>query len=404
MCRIRQLQHILYSFWCAASGVLNRPKPVKSNGEPGLRQIVVGLYLVLALTGLPASSAAETCIACRYFDTLEMAGDSKVFSEAMSRLETRPLAAVSLSHEPFCETGRGALAAGELLAAADRQSTRAQEIIRKARQCPDVCGSVMSEAEYCGFRDRLITDRYRLGAVALRLADLADVYERAGNEGRFPLEILSDDMTLYGGESLNVLTDALKALVSGNPDLVPELRWQASSTEVSGLFDAIALLADFSLIGGDAKDLEAALEQATTELATMRDVLIVALTRARIMQPAEQRTLEHRILTAASNLAWVIASLQASAEAQLSTADRDPRAVQGTVGCLNRLSRNAFTGSEAPGMTIDILNGCRPFGSCPSGDPDPSQAAISPLRAFLKTQDETDIRTSALISSMCPAN
>jgi|GEM_PF-2948520 len=378
--------------------------------------MIFGLCWVLTLAGLPASAVAETCIACRYFETLESAADPSAFSQAMARLEDRSPAAISLNRDLACNAGQGAVVAAELRAAADRQFSRTRDIIRQSRQCRETCAPALGEADYCAYRDGLVTDRYRLGAVALRLTDLVELYGRADEEDRLPLDILSADMTLYGGQSLTVLTDALRALATGNSDLLPELRWQASTTELSGLHDAMALLADLSLIEGDTKRFEMALEQAAGQLSTLRETLIAILSSGGPMPTTQRQTLERRILTGAANLAWVIASLQISAEAQRSaeganrsagvdgSADVMLAPQQGTVACLNRLSRDAYAASEAPGMTLEFLDGCRSFASCPPVDPDGTGAVVSPLRAFLGTSDETDRRTSMLVRSMCMAN
>lgn len=335
----------------------------------------------------------------------------------MSRLESRPLAMVSLNQGAFCDDGKGGAAADELTSAADRQFSQTQNILRRSKECPQACAPSLSEAEYCAYRDRLIEDRYRLGAIALRLTDLAEFYERAGGEDKLPLEVLSTDMTLYGGESLSVLADALEALASGDPNRVPELRWQASATEMSGLFDAVALLADFSLIEGDTQRFETALEGIATRFSSLREKLISALTGTRIVKADEQRPLEQAILDVGSSLAWVIASLQISAEVQRSSAGAvrsrvasedpagpGPDSQLATVACLKRLSSTAYNGSEAPGMTLDILSVCRPFTGCPAVDPGRTQVVVSPLRAFLGTRDEIESRSSSLVKSMCPAN
>lgn len=378
--------------------------------------MIFGLCWLLALAGLPAYAVAETCIACRYFETIESAADPSAFSKAMAGLVNRSTAVVSLNRDLACSAGQGAAVAAELGEATDRQFSRTRDIIRRSRQCRETCAPALSEADYCAYRDRMVADRYRLGAVALRLTDLAELYGRADQQDRLPLEILSADMTLYGGQSLTVLTDALRALATGDSDLVPALRWQASTTELSGLHDAMALLADLSLIEGDTKRLETALEQAAGQLSTLRETLIAVLASGRTMRSAQRQTLERRILMGAANLAWVIASLQISAEAQHSAAGANrsagvdgstdamvvPR--QGTIACLNRLSRDAYAASEAPGMTVEFLDGCRSFASCPPVDPDGTRGVVSPLRSFLSTMDETDQRTSRLVGSMCKAN
>jgi hypothetical protein len=362
-------------------------------------------------------SAAETCIACRYFESMEIDGGSRIFADVMARLKALPTASVSLRDGAFCESGPGASVSADLISAADRQFERAEEIAKKTNECPQACAPKLNEAEYCAYSDRLVADRYRLGAVALRLSDLGEIYERAGREAKLPIEVLSSDMTLYGGEALNVLKDASKALAKGASGDVPDVRWQASSTEVAGLFGAVALLADFSLIEGDYAQIETALEKAAAELNTVRDDLMLALTRAKVMEPSEQLALEERLLTGASNLSWVIASLQTSAEAAVAKADaslstdanavppgRNAAAIQETVGCLTKLSLSAITGSEAPSMTDEMLNDCRSFEPCRDKGPVPSLANVSPLRALLETQDEADKQTFALVKSMCTAN
>ncbi|MCR9137259.1 MAG: hypothetical protein NXI27_14785 [Alphaproteobacteria bacterium] len=382
-----------------------------------MRQEIVGWCLVLALIGSAGPVAAESCIACRYFEALETADESKDFTRSMSRLENRPLAMVSLNQGAFCDNGIGGTAADELTTAADRQFSQTQNVLRRSKECPQTCAPSVSEAEYCAYRDRLIENRYRLGAIALRLTDLAEIYERAGSEDRLPLEVLSADMTLYGGESLSVLADALEALVSGDPYRLPELRWQASSTEMSALFDAVALLVDFSLIEGDTQQLEMMLERAATQLSFLREQLTAALTGTGIMQAGERRPLEQAILDVGSNLAWAIASLQVSAESQRTSADMlrsraasedpagpGPGSQSGAVACLKRLSSTAFNGSEAPGMTLDILSNCRPFTGCLSVDLDRTQSVVSPLRALLGSRVDIENRTSSLVKFMCAAN
>lgn len=373
--------------------------------------------MILATLWLPTIAAAEDCVACRYFESVRIDNDSKLFSDTMASLKQRSVAGVSLQAGAFCETGPGAPLAADLLAVADSQFERAEKIAVKTNECFEACAPKLNEAEYCGYGDVLVSDRYRLNAVALGLADLAEIYQRASQRAELPIEVLAADMTLYGGEALNVLEGASKALASGDSELVPEVRWQASSLDLSGLFHAVSLLVDFSLIDGDAAQLKMALENASDELSTLRIDLIVALTRAKVMEPSEQLALEERILNSASSLAFVIASLQSSADTQIAAADaalstdanavppgRDPVAVQATVGCLNKLSLSTITGSEAPGMTVDMLNDCRPFKPCSDKDPIPAFTKFLPLQRFLETQDKAEKQTFALIKSMCVAN
>ncbi len=356
------------------------------------------MWVALTALVLPAHAAEDDCVACRYFDSIRIGDGSTVFDDVLQRLKALPPAAVTLKGGAFCSDGPGASVAETLTGAANEQFARASEIADKAKGCPQACAPALSEADYCAYGDRLFTDRYRLGAVATRLTDLAQLYERAGKDEKPPLEVLSSDMTLYGGEALNVVKQALQALASSNAADVPDVRWQASSTELAGLFGSVALMADFSLISGDVAQLETALEKASVELSTVRDDLTAALRQRKLMQPAEILTFEERLLTGASSLAYAIASLQISAEAAAPVGSADS---QTAVGCFRKLALDAITGAEAPDHANGILAACRSFSACPDRSPLQPSVTVSPLRAFLETRDEAMRQTTALLASMC---
>ena len=218
------------------------------------------MWVALAAAVLPAYAAEEDCVACRYFESIRIGDGSTVFDSVLLRLKTLPPASVTLQGGAFCSTRPGSSVAETLTGAANEQYARASEIADKAKQCPQACAPALSDADYCAYGDRLFTDRYRLGAVATRLTDLAQLYERAGKDEKPPLQVLSSDMTLYGGEAMNVVKEALQALAAGDAAAIPDVCWQASSTELTGLFGSVALMADFSLIGGDVAQLETALD------------------------------------------------------------------------------------------------------------------------------------------------
>ena len=139
---------------------------------------------------------------------------------------------------------------------------------------------------------KLVTDRYRLGVVALRLADLSALYRRADEKGKRPVDILSADAAEHGGNALAVLRDALRALATGVAGAVPDLRWQASSTEITGLFDSVSLLADFRLRKAMSATSKRRLKRPPTKSNSVRDDLIAALTRAEPVPAAEQLALK----------------------------------------------------------------------------------------------------------------
>ncbi|WP_136658538.1 hypothetical protein [Nitratireductor sp. XY-223] len=382
-----------------------------------MRMYIAGIGALLAAILFHTPLAAAECGACDRFETMRPAGGSAVFDDILARLGQRPAAIVTMKAGAFCDAGTGATTAAELEAATERQFVRAEQIAQKVSQCPQSCASKLNEAEYCGYSDRLVADRYRLGAIGLRISELLHIYERAGSQARHPLDVLSADMTLYGGEAMDVLRQAQEALEEGTAGAVPDVRWQASETEVNGLFGAVSLLSDFALIEGDTEQIEQALEGAAKGFRTIRDDLLTALTRAKVMEPSEQLVLEERILTAASNMAIAIAGLEASAAAARNDAAAQPStdanavppgidsaAIQETVGCLNRLTLSAMTGSEAPELATGILEECRSFDICSGRGPVYLPANMSPLRSFLVSQDEAEKQTLALLNSICSAN
>lgn len=365
-----------------------------------LRLSIAGVFLSFVALSPPALATVDDCIACRHFEIMKIEGGSRVFADILARLRERPITSITLKSGAFCADGPGASVAADLTDAAERQAARADEVVRKTRSCPASCAPQLDDADYCAYGDRLVTDKYRLGVVALRLSDLARIYQRADRDQKRPIDILSADTTLHGGDALTVLRDALQALAAGDPGTVPDLRWQASSTEVTGLFDSVSLLADFSLADGDIAGIETALEAATAEINSVRADLVGTLSRDEPVQTAEQLALEERILTGASHLAWVIASLELSAGTTGSD-DAGATALRETVGCLNHLSLSALNGSEAPGLALDLLGACRSFEACPREGPVRLPANVSPLRAFLETQDEAERRTAAMLDALC---
>ena len=363
-----------------------------------MRNAIAGILVAATAFALPAQAAGDECVACRYFEGTRINGGSTVFDAILLRLKQQPLAAVSLAGGVFCTTEPGASVANDLEQAADAEFSRASEIANKAKQCPQACASTLTEADYCAYGDRLFADRYRLGAVAVRLTDLTQLYERSANQNTPPLASLADDATQYGGEALSVVKQALQALEAANVTDVPDVRWQASATELAGLFGSVALLADFELITGDVAQLETALEKASVELSALRGDLTNALRQRKRMLPAEKLAFEERLLTGASNLAFAIASLQISAEAAGPVGSQDSRAA---VGCFRKLSLHAITGSEAPDHADRILSACRSFATCPERAPLQASTTVSPLRAFLETREDAARLTEALLASMC---
>jgi hypothetical protein len=206
----------------------------------------------------------------------------------------------------------------------------------------------------------------------------------------------------HGAAALIVLARALSALADGGgAGAMPDVRWDASATEVAGLFDAVALLADFSLIGGDADQIEAALEISATQVNTLRNDLKVVMGRGQALEPSELLAFERRILTAASELAYVMSSLQVSAGATDVPGENDAAEARRAAACLNQLSFSSMSGSEAPDMADELLSTCRSFESCDKQTPIHVPANISPLKALLQEQAQAWPQTRVLVDSIC---
>lgn len=382
-----------------------------------MRMKTAGFGILLAAMVYHAPHAAADCGACARFEALRPAGGSAVFDHILKRLQEQPAAIVTMQAGPFCDDGSAASVAAALEASTERQFVRAEAIAQKVGQCPQTCASRLNEAEYCAYGDRLVADRYRLGALGLRISELLHIYGQAGSQARHPIKVLSAEVSLYGGEALEVLNRAQRALENGSAAALPDVRWQASETEINGLFGAVSLLADFALLEGDLAQIAQAFETTAAEFRSLHGDLSLALTRARVMEPHERLVLEERILTAASNIAFAIASLEASAATGVEAAQSRPStdsnavppgldaaAIQQTVGCLNRLTLRAMTGSQASEMAGGILQECRPFDNCSGPGPVALPANMSPLRAFLATQEEAGKQTKALLNSICSSD
>lgn len=152
----------------------------------------------------------------------------------------------------------------------------------------------------------------------------------------------------------------------------------------------------------------AALAVIASEVNSLRYDLDQALTGPGQMEPSERLAFEERILTGASQLAYAIASIQASARdartaKQANSATGNGAAgMQETVACLNQLSVSVTNGSKAPGMAEEMLSKCRSFELCRSDELISLPANKSSLKAFLQDRDEMHDQTLSVIHSICP--
>ena len=369
-----------------------------------MRAVVFAFTIGLTTFAVPIQVLAQSCEACRQFDLLEPDGGSDTFNQVRAELADRPLGRMELNPSVVCDEGSGSPIAEDLLSAVDDLSNRAATVASRSRSCSRNCAPELPEDQYCAYRNQLVATRFRLGAIGLRLSELSDIFERAAQEEMRAIDIVTEDLTLYGGKALLVFKRALDALYTGNPTQIPELEWQASATELTGLFESIGLLADFSLINGDLQQLETALQSANSTLNILKDPLIVSLTRSGTMLTSERISLEERIQAGGSSLAWVMASFEMSARVQTDenkqklVEEADPRAIS---ACFKRLSISAFSGSQVPGLLEERLNACRSFASCTPETPARPAGDASLLRALLSSMQDGQQRTQALIDSMC---
>lgn len=364
-----------------------------------MRRWMVGMCLFFAATTL-APAAAQDCPACTYYETFRQDGGSTLFNDILAQLKSRPAAIVSLAGGAFCNSGPGAGVASDLIRATDDQFGRAKAIGEKIAQCPNACSPTLDDTDYCAYGARLVVDRYRLGAIGLRLAELGRLYERASAEELPPVQILAAELTRHGAAALAVLRRTQAMLASGEMGESPDAEWDASVTEVTGLFDAVALLADFALIAGDVAQLETALETASRQINTLRNDLQAVARRSHAPRDRQLLDFERRILTAASELAFVMASLQSSAANAPVVDDYAENARRASV-CMNQLSISAIQGSEAPGKLDETLGACRSFDGCGDKAAINVPANLSPLKAFLQDQMEARKQTRRLVDSLC---
>ena len=356
------------------------------------------LFALLQALILVAPAASRDCPACPYFEALQ--DGSQLFEEILTRLGARPEAVVTLASGAFCDSGPGAPLAAQLVRAADDQYARLSAIARKIEGCPRACAPRLDETDYCGYGARLVIDRYRLGAIGLRLAELGRLYQRAADNDQPPTQILAAELTRHGGATMAVLKRSLATLASGELGETPDTGWDASATEVTGLFDAVTLLADFSLISGDTAQIEVALETASRQINTLRNDLQVVARRGKPLNAPEKLAFERRILTAAAELAYVMASIQGSAAAA-AMADDNAATARRAATCLNQLSYSAISGSEAPDLADKLLSECRSFADCGDKSSINVPANLSPLKAFLQDQDGARRQTRSLVGSIC---
>lgn len=324
---------------------------------------------------------------------------------------TEPPLIIKIEVGAFCEEPRIEGPAYELAAVADQLFARAETIAQKSDQCTPSCASGINQAEYCELSAALNYERSSLERLSSALGKSQALFARAADNDRLALQILADDLALFGNEALNQLQSGLTALNQDSILPMTEISWMLSARELGEFSDMLSALSDLELASPATLTLAARLQSTSADMARLGDEIILAMTRAKLMKPATQNALQSQVNTIIEEVRWTISSIKASAAAEVKSAKTTINTNANAVPeisrsldyakasvCLHDLAVSSAVASEASVMAKDLFGSCRAFDSCGSSQSPPAKLVhISDILALENQMDKQVFATTALM-------
>eukprot|EP00439_Symbiodinium_sp_Y106_P088377 s1_g913.t1 len=318
---------------------------------------------------------------------------------------------ISVVGGAFCETGLIVDAERSV----DRLFAEADKIAGRSQECPSACAPAINQADFCAYGDQLALSDVAFGSIAGSAVDASLLFDTAAASGQHVLVTLSQQLTLFSNEAIDVLettSAAVEAARAGTSAALPdETRWNLVARDLADFHDALTLLDSLGLASGDVASLTGNLAAAISVLERERDALHKAIDGAAVLEPAEADRLTDVLSNARQALGLVKAQISQSAEraeSEMGTAvnteaNANPPATalstdyQDAAACLTSLSLTLMTGREALIETKRILQDCRPLNDCRIT---PMPKSFS-LERILSREEEAAKQSFAVTSSMC---
>ncbi len=318
---------------------------------------------------------------------------------------------ISVVGGAFCESGLVLDAERSV----DRLFAEADKIAGRSQECPSACAPAINQADFCAYGDQLALNDVAFGSIAGSAVDASLLFDTAAASGQHVLETLSEQVTLFSNEAIDVLdeaTAAVDAARTGSSAALPdETRWNLVARDLADLHDVFTLLDSLGLASGDVASLTGHLAAAVSTFERERDALHKAIAGAAVLEPAEADRLTDVLSNAKQALGLVKAQISQSAERAASemdaTVDTEANAnppatalstdYQDAAACLTSLSLTLMTGREALLETKRILQDCRPLNDCRI-TPMPTRFS---LERILAREEEAAKQSFAVTSSMC---
>jgi len=381
-----------------------------------IRLLVRNGFIVISLVLTSSLYSKDYLTAFEQFENL---ADGNIYTEIRQQLSNRKAISYPILADNPCEVSN--LVNNRLKrlnAIADPLFSYANSIAEKIASCPKNCTSQVNFAEYCGYHEQSKQQIKVLHQMSEQFANVSYLFEQASTHQRLLETQLDMNVKLSIIEPLRLFKMGLTLLKNSQDSTKLEKEQIAISLAVKDLKDLedqIIGLITAKMLNEKAAKLVEPIEQSKLLLSSFKEELFPELTRARLTPFKTVSEWQKRILVSAANIIWLQKNLNHNAkQAQEETALIPTTEASGMpiknltlqnqliATCFNKMALNTDLAKEAIDMSLQLLDECRSFSSCPQRKRKINSGISIDLTRLLVGIEKREKNTFGITQSMCP--
>ncbi|PHR62859.1 MAG: hypothetical protein COA47_02025 [Robiginitomaculum sp.] len=273
--------------------------------------------------------------------------------------------------EPFCKREP----ASDLTDSINGYMAQYEALAGALQACTDTCKINQNSADFCASGQALIQQNQGLEALGIAFSDTAVFLDLALADHRSTSDALNTLLDGAASEAQDVLQMDLDHLIAVTLPPERDPRIATATAEFDQAANILYSLSWAALVDDTAAELAEHLAGLSNDLRSLDDEVYVALSRARILLPLEQKQLAKRLIELSTRIEYARRSVHAS-KSQISAsgpntnanaidpATENTAAGQSVASCFRKLSLDTAIASEFSRIARNELGQCRSFEPC----------------------------------------
>ncbi len=311
------------------------------------------------------------------------------------------------------ESTCGRAPASDLIDAISGYMAQYEVLAGAVQTCTDSCTISQNPAEYCASGQALKQQNEGLEGLGIAFSDTAIFLDVATQDHHSTSDALSALLDGAAAEAQDVLQADLDHLIATTLPPERDPRVATATTEFVQTANVLYSLAWADLADGKASELAEHLMGLSDDLQSLDDAVYMALSRAKIMQPLEQKQLGKQLIELSAQIEYARRSVHtSSAETGSSGPNTNATAIdpatenvaarQSVASCFRKLSLDTAIAAEFSRIARNELNQCRSFATCRAGTSSKAETAPGILTERLVTnRDKADKLSLATQKAIC---